>query len=201
MEKAFNFGPQSILVARRLAAAYEARDNFDGANDVLLKCLDHNIGNHDLHAQIGTNYVRKAMDNANSELLRNAIFHLGRALQAGDRRYEERFWYARALFLEGDYAEARKQFSITKAAPLPTRQKRETRGSVRNNGEIVTYLGEITQAFELFGFVSCEELAGRVFVDIRDLPAGSLQVGAILTFSLNFNYFGAVAKEIEISMI
>lgn len=201
LEKAFNFGPQSILVARRLAAAYEARDDFDGANDVLLKCLNHNIGNHDLHAQIGMNYVRKAADNIDAELLRNASFHLGRSIQAGDRRYEERFWYARALFLENNYAEARKLFAITKDAPLPTRQKRETRGFVRKDGKLVTYLGEITQVFDLFGFITCDELAGKVFVDARDVPTGSLQTGAVVSFVLGFNYFGAVAKELEISLI
>src|SRR5690606_31562246 len=154
-----------------------------------------------LHAQIGMNYVRKAADTTDPELLRNATFHLGRALQAGDRRYDERFWYARALFLEGNYAEARKHFALTKDAPLPTRQKRETRGFVRKGGKVVTYLGEMTQAFDLFGFITCDELAGDVFVDVRDLPAGSLQVGAVVSFALGFNYFGAVAKEIEISMI
>ena len=201
LERAFSLSPQSVLVAKRLAAAYEARDDFDLANDVLLKCLQHNTGNHELHAHVAKNYVKKAADEMDPEIIQLANYHFSRALQPGDNRYEERFWYARGLFLEGNYDQSRQQFAVTKESPVPTKRKREARGFVRRNKKPLNFLGEISQVFDLSGFIRCDDLAGEVYVDARDLPVNSLKIGTVLEFALAFNYFGAIAKDIKVNII
>jgi tetratricopeptide (TPR) repeat protein len=201
LEKAFQFSPQSVLAARRLAAAYEATDDFDRANDVLRKCIEFNVHNHDLHLQIAMNYTRKADGVIDADVLQSANFHFARGLTTGDRRWNERFWYARGLFLIGDGVTSRAQFSMLKEAPLAITHKREVRGAARAKSGPTSYIGDVIRVTETYAFISCKDLADNIFVHLAEVPCDRLTPHDIVTFNLAFTYWGPIAQDIQTSLL
>lgn len=199
LEKAFKAKPQSVLVARRLASAYLARNKLPEAQKVLLTSLEHNPTNADLHYEVARLNLetRDFVDDPGSRAL--LLHHLIRSVQRGDKRYDRRFWYARELFLNGHGGEAKSAFDDLANSPIPFALKRDVRGEARiSEGTIKRYTGVVRKLGDTYCFLRSDELPRDVYASIDDFPGGKVVEGGRVSFSLAFNMFGPVALDLQL---
>jgi tetratricopeptide (TPR) repeat protein len=199
LEAAFNGKPQSVFVARRLASAYEARNELKKARDVLVRCLDYNPGNVDIHYEIAKNYL-SSQDYVDDSSARDIILHhLVRSVQKGDKRYDRRFWYARELFLHGHGGEAKSIFDDLRNAPIPFHLKAKPRGEVRvSDGSLQRYSGRVRKVWATYCFIQTGELPRDIYAFTDDFPASTVVEGMRVAFCLTFTMFGPLAFNIEL---
>lgn len=198
LEKAFAYSPRSVLVARRLSAAYLARGNIPKATSVLLECINHNVGNRDLHYDVAKVILAELDDRFIPDRNQVLIHHLSRSFLSGDKKYDPRFWLARSYLLDGNVTGATNLFNQLKEARIPYAQRKNLRGTVKNEkGEIQRYTGTIGEVRDSFGFLRSEELNSSVYFSPDDVPDRLCKHGQRVRFALSFNMFGPVAIDIE----
>ncbi len=200
-EKAFSANPRSTLTANRLSRIKRSKGQYADARYVLQRCLEHNPGAQDLHYQLAM-VIRESQPDADQIESEIVAHHLRRSFTEGDGNWQAQFWYARQLSVSGKYETARPLFRALAEAPIPYREKKEERGTVRTgNGSPQVFLGRVTR---LRGgtFLRCDALNLSAYfspVDLDPEVAELLVVGDTVRFELAFNLLGPVAKEIHLS--
>ncbi len=199
-ERAYRSNPRSTRTADRLARIKRAKGNYDEAQTILQKCLEHNPGANQIHYQLAMT-IRESRPDADFTESDTIVRHLRRAIGGGGQSRQAKFWYARQLTISGRYDEARGIFRELANAPIPFREKKELRGFVRAaDGSARPYTGSVTR---LVGgtFLRCEAPNLSAYFAPEDLDADMidlLSVGDTVQFDLAFNLLGPVAVNIRV---
>jgi hypothetical protein len=91
----------------------------------------------------------------------NPIEHLKRSFTEGDNHYEAQFWYARELFLRGQFADAAKLFNaINDNAPGRFRTRA---AAIVERGAPVLYECRIVRKEEGYAFVQIAQFPRDIF--------------------------------------
>lgn len=193
LEKAFRSNPRQDWLAVRLAKRYIEAGDFEGAARVLTTCLQSNPSSKLAHLEYGRLLQRTGGASA------DVLDHLRRSFTQGDTSYEGQFWYARELFLQGRFDDAKKLFStIHERAPGVFRQ-RSSEPSLDGSKKAANYDGRINRLEEGYAFVRIAHFPDDVFAsraesDIKSWEA--LRSGEAVTCELAFCRRGARAVKI-----
>lgn len=111
LERAVDLNPSRDHLAVRLARKYEEAGELEKSKSILEKCLLNNPSSKPAHLRLGHVLVKTGERS-------RAIDHLRLSFTTGDDRYDAQFWYARELYIQGEYDEASKRFrDLHKYAP------------------------------------------------------------------------------------
>jgi len=195
LEKAFRANKRSSYIASRLSKIYENDDKTDKAIDVLRQCLDCNPSDKYLNYRLAVMLMK--LPEAKSSEIKH---HLRRSFTQGDSNYAAQFWYARLLYLEGEFSDAIEQFKILSDAKIDIRIKKEPRGIVTAGKETIRFSGVITHLESTYGFLVRDGINDRFFTyfSFSDKSVWtSLKTQDRVTFNIGFNYRGPVALNIK----
>lgn len=194
LEKAFRLNPRQDWLAVRLARRYDDAGEAARGLATLDQCLKENPSS-------------KAARFAKAKMLLNtggdrkeAIDNLKRSFTEGDNNYEAQFWYARELFLEGDFAASKKLFdSINDKAPGRFRNIAAERVD-DSGGKGTLYNGKLERLEDGYAFVRVTHFPSALFASRGDSDPSDwalLRVGVAVGFNLAFSRRGARAIAVK----
>jgi tetratricopeptide (TPR) repeat protein len=194
LKRAFGRNKRSPYIASRLAKMYEHIEKNEEAIAVLKECVEANPSDKDINFRLAM--VLSNTAHANEAEIKH---HLRRSFTKGDNRYHAQFWYARCLYLEGDFEGANEIFKNLSDANIDIRLKREPRGKLKKDRESVRYSGAVTRIEATYGFIQRDGYGDRIFIyryHNHALEWEKLEFQTRVTFELAFNYRGPVALEV-----
>ena len=160
LERAFNLNPRQDWLAVRLSRMYHEAGELQKSKAVLNTCLQVHPSSKSAHLQLGR------ILSASGESDR-AIEHLRRGFTLGDNRFDALFWYARELFLRGEFDEADELFAtLQERAPGNFRTRRT--GTVKKSGRTVVYDCRVNRKEEGYAFLSVPQFPKALFASRAD---------------------------------
>lgn len=198
LEKAFNLNKSSPYIALRLASFYEREDNISEATRVVKEALQATQGDRDLNFRYGM-----LLQKSNDSNLSDVIYYLRRSFTEGDSRYLAQFWYARALYLNKEFPEAKKYFNILSTANIAPDIKKQPSGILKNGNKHLYFEGAIKSTEISYGFIKRDGLSDEIFFyrfddSNHDKIWDNLNRGKRVSFRIGFTYSGPIAVNIAI---
>ncbi len=154
LERAFGLNPRQDWLAVRLSRRYRDSGDMSNAERVLKECLNDNPSSKMAHFEIGR-ILSESRDP-------NAITHLRSSFTSGDNNYEAQFWYARELFLQKHFDEAKEAFNNLHER-APSRFRRVGGIPVKRDGSLVKYEGSIIRKEDGYAFLRFSEFLEDIF--------------------------------------
>ena len=194
LERAFNLNPRQDWLAVRLARKYVDSGDIENGKRVLSICLHDNPGSKVSHLEMGR-ILAFTGDTT------GAIEHLRRSFTEGDSYYEGQFWYARELFIQGHYDEAKRLFSAL-GNRSPGRFRTRAGAPVESGGNMVLYEGQMRRKEEGYGFIRLVHVTEDVFAsrsESKTTDWDALYAGVSVEAGLAFNRRGARAISVRSS--
>ena len=144
LERAFGLNPRQDWLAVRLSRRYRDSGDMFNAERVLKECLNDNPSSKMAHFEIGR-ILSESRDP-------NAVTHLRSSFSSGDNNYEAQFWYARELFLQKRFDEAKEMFNnLHEHAPSSFRGVGGI--PVKRDGSLVEYEGSVMRKEDGYAFL------------------------------------------------
>ena len=198
LKHVLEMNPGDGFVSIRLARYYQKIRLIEDAKKVLVRCLENNPTNREVHVQLG-----RILGEENEYGRRDEIRdHLRRGFTPGDANYNAQFWYARHEFLYGDIEVSRGLFSSLSNAKVSPGTKQKTRGKVRNeDGTPKRFRGTVRKMMESYCFAACPELRDNVFIHPSSFIEGQWEaVTGIseLEFELMFSFRGPIGSNVTV---
>ena len=170
----------------------------EDAKAVLVRCLQDNSNNRQVHFQLAMLYMNQPSESQRSLILD----HLRRSFTTGDHNFEAQFWYAREAFLDGKYDEAARVFRGLTDAPIPSKEKTEIRGIIldKDRRESV-YIAEVVNVEATYTFVKCRDFPDNMFVHrstVRGEDWDKLRRGSRIACTIGFNLRGPTAATVRL---
>jgi len=194
LKKAFGSNKRSPYLAITLSRLHEGVGNVDDAVDVLKQCVEANPADKNINFELARLLNKQGAPKAEIK------HHLRRSYTQGDSNYEAQFWFARILYLEGDFIEAKNTFSSLANKNIDINFKRKPRGLVKENKEIIRYRGIILRKESSYCFVTRDLTQDSIFAHMyftkKDIWESLSQHQRVI-FSIGFNYRGPVALDLE----
>jgi tetratricopeptide (TPR) repeat protein len=191
LEKAFSSNPRQDWLAVRLARRYFQSGQVDQSLEVLEKCLQDNPSSKIAHLQLGR-IMLETGDVA-------AIEHLRRGFTEGDNQFEAQFWYARQLFLTGEYSSAEQAFgNLNERAPGRFRTRADT--FVEKEGGPSEFNGTIARKEEGYAFINIPPFPRGIFASRSESDPESWELlsrGDNAKCNIAFNRRGPRAVMVE----
>jgi tetratricopeptide (TPR) repeat protein len=194
LEKAFRNNPRQDWLAVRLSRRFAEAGDLVNAKGVLETCLGDNPSSKSAHFELAR--VLQGSGGPSDDILA----HLRRSFTEGDNHYEAQFWYARELFVQDRFDDAKRMFaSLHEHAP----------GAFRNGskahvesapGEVRTYNGRVERLEEGYGFIRIPQFPDAVFAsraDSRNESWARLRSGATVRCAVEFSRRGPRATSLE----
>lgn len=195
LEKAFARNKRSPYIALRLAKIYSSNQELAKAIATLRACIEMNPDDKDLNFNIAM-LLNDDPSAAKTELR----YHLRKSFTMGDSNHAAQFWYARYIYLEGEYQEALKIFNLLKDVNVDSRLKQGPRGIVKNGNKPVRFSGVITKLEASYAFITRDKFQDRIFTrhdySLQD-DWVSFRRGDRIVFELAFNYRGPTALHLK----
>jgi len=195
LRSAFSKNKNPYLAAR-LAKLYLNSKEDSKAIQVLKECLDVNPNEKFIHYRLAMVLMK-----TESESLSVIKYHLNKSFMKGDKNYSAQFWYARCLYLDGNYDQAYDYFNYLRRVTIDIRILKEPRGKIKENGDSKNFGGSISKVETSYAFIFIDGHQYNIFThqsysqteDWKDLKTGRR-----VTFHLAFNYFGPVAINVQL---
>jgi tetratricopeptide (TPR) repeat protein len=193
LERAFALNPRQDWLAIRLAKRYEGAGDLAKATEVLSRCLKENPDSRRAHLALA-HLLRQG-----SVPAQGVIDHLKRSFVPGDNNFEGQFWYARELFLRGQFDDAKALFdSINERAPGRFRTNSDAVHS-NTDGSPATHNGQVARKEEGYAFVRMIDFGHDVFASKADsarLEWDRVRSGSQVQCFLAFSRRGARATKL-----
>ncbi len=189
LEKAVSQNTKFSFLAVQLADCYLGAGEVDKARAVFEQAL--NINRNDRHL----NYRFALFLDGHGGSIADIAYFLKRSFSPGDRNYDAQIRYGRALFLKGDYEEARKEFASlrnNKNAPYVFGQKLYDAG--------VAFTGSVTALRHSHVFVTETKSQQSIFVPRDNVKAEhwrQLTEGSKVKLRIAFNARGPIGFDCE----
>jgi tetratricopeptide (TPR) repeat protein len=197
LERAFEANRRSPFIALRLARWYDGEGKREAAIRTLRECLEGNPSDKAVNFRLAMLLMGRSSLDDHAD-----IKHcLRKAFTRGDNRYAAQFWYARLLFLEGDYAGASELFDELAEARVSAPVKRDIKGKVLEGHVASRFSGTVIRREASYALIKSDRHSKTIFA-----PGGATDVGmwtrlsahVRVTFELAFNYRGPVAQSIKL---
>lgn len=194
--RAFNRNPRSEWVAIRLSEHLADSQNLDEAKNILQRCIRENPSSKSVNFALAKLYMRHGSTKEKSQI--QQLLH--RSFTLGDSHFNAQFWYARELFLSGDFVKANEMFKALRHASVSPATRNRVRGLIRDkNGKVRRFRGEVSKKEEAYLFVKARDIPRDVFCHVSQASEeiwGGLRVGTIVEFEVGFSMRGAVAARV-----
>jgi len=196
LEHAFSNNKGSPFIAVRLASLYENKSNDpERAIIVLSECVDAKPSNK------YANYnLAMLLAKYHPEMKAAIKMHLKRSFTDGDSNYAAQFWYARFLYIDDPFGEAKKYFNALAQARLNPEIKEAFRGLITDAGKAMIFCGVVSKKEHSFGFIRRDGYQDIVFVhrnDIDEREWEDLRGGNRVEFEMGFSYRGPKARYVR----
>jgi len=195
LEKAFSINKRSSYIAVRLANTYVHKGNKEAAVKVLRECIDANPS--DKYANYKLAMLLADMKESNPADIK---YCLRNAFTTGDNNYIAQFWYARFVYLEGNFSEAREIFNKLSQLNIDARTINKPRGTVINGNKPKVFSGSISKLENSWGFILRDQQHDRIFAFGKysdNLEWQKLSINKRINFELAFCYRGPTALHIR----
>lgn len=195
LQKAFASNKGSPFIAVRLANLYEKENEPEEARKVLSECVDTKPSDK------YSNYnLALLLQKYHPEEMADIKIHLRRSFTDGDSNYAAQFWYARLLYLETPFGEAKKYFSSLSQARINPEIRDAIRGVVTDGETNTTFYGVIAKKEHSYAFLKRDGYQDTIFIhrnDIYDTLWEQLKEGNRIQFEMGFSYRGPKARNIK----
>jgi cold shock CspA family protein len=195
LEHAFSNNKGSSFIAVRLASLHENSNESEQAIKVLSECVDakppDKYANYNLAMLLGKYHP---------EMKAAIKMHLRRSFTDGDTNYAAQFWYARFLYVEDPFGEAKKYFTTLAQARLNPEITDAFRGPITDSGKPVIFQGVVSKKEHSFGFIKRDGYQDMVFVHSNDVDERAwedLKEGNRVEFEMGFSYRGPKARYVR----
>ena len=191
---AFNSNMASPFIALRLAGFLEREGDIKAALDVLSKALEKVSNDYELNYKYGL--LLQESQNSNFELVE---YHLRRGFTMGDTRYQAQYWYARAVYINGNIPKAKEIFSQLSKVTVSPDIKRYTRGLIWDSGVPKVFEGVIKTVSTSSAFIARDRFSDYIFVYRYDSDGNNNLIWDLLSekprvrFNICFTYYGPQA--------
>lgn len=190
LEKAVVNHAKFTFLAVQLAECYLKSNEIEKAKSTFEKALDTNRNNRDL------NYRYARFLDTHGGSFSDIAYYLKRAFSPGDRNYDAQLRYCRALFLKGDYEEARIEFL----------NLRNSRGAPYAFGQRLyeapgTFSGTVTEIRNSHIFVKESKSLQTIYIprtNVKPRSWSRLAQGGKVSFCLAFNVRGPIGFDCEL---
>lgn len=163
LERAFRLNPRQDWLAIRLSRRYHDSGDIVNAKRILEECLNDNPSSKIAHFEIGR-ILSESRD-------LGAVTHLRSSFTSGDNNYEAQFWYARELFLQKRFDEAKELFNNLHER-APSRFRRSGGIPVKQGGNLVEYEGSIIRKEGDYAFLKFSEFPENIFASRAESDPG-----------------------------
>jgi len=197
LKKAFALNPRQDWIAVRLARKLMSKGDIPGGRKILTDCLDANPGSKWAHLEIAMSYINSS-DRAERSL---CIEHLRRSFSEGDSNFNAQFWFARELFLAGEYPEAKKLFRRLKDTPVPPNLKRRIRGIVLDkDGRAAQFAAAVIKREDTYCLLRSPSFGEALLLHVSNFSEDwqKLTLGTELEIAVGFTMTGAQAAEAKL---
>ena len=197
IQRAFAKNPRSEWVATRLSRRLIETAKYSQAKDVLRQCLDENPSSKAVNFALARFY----MDHGDQHEKKQILQLLRRSFTQGDTHWDAQYWYARELFLRGQFEDSNSMFRKLSMLPIRPSERNRIRGWILDSeGNIKKYRARIERKEETYLFASAESLGQNVFCHssqaVEDLWS-TLNVGDSISVQVGFNMRGPSARVTE----
>ena len=185
----------SPFLAIRYAKLLKNHDKLPEAIKALTLTLELNPNDRDVNYQLAS--LKRREDPLNFD---SYIYLYRRAFTKGDTRYEAQFWYARALYLSGDFPKAKEIFKDLSTARMSPKAKNKIRGIVNSNEDMTVFTGIIVKQEDSYAFIQRNKYGDDIFF-YRDSSISNwdeYRIGTNVIFNLAFNYKGTICVNVKI---
>lgn len=192
LERAFSINPRQDWIAVRLVRMYLEIGDVERSIEILRKCLDNKPDSKMAHFELGKIYIR-------IEEKERTLHHLSKSFTKGDSNFEAQFWYARELFLQGNYDKAKEMFSALHEKS-PGRFKTRATACVNQDGTPIRYKCHIERYEEGYAFLKLNHFPENIFASRTDSEISEwnkLDRGVHAQCSVSFTRRGPRATSIE----
>lgn len=183
-------------LAARLAELYQHSEEDSKAIQVLKECLDVYPNEKYIHYKLAM-----VLMETESENLSEIKYHLNKSFIKGDKNYSAQFWYARCLYLDGNYDQAYEHFNYLRNAIIDIRIKKTPRGRIEESGYLKNFGGNLSRIEASYAFIFIDGHQDNIFTHQSYNQAKDwkyLKAGRRVTFHLAFNYFGPLAIRVRL---
>lgn len=195
LKAAFEANKASPYIAIRYAKLLEKNDEVGDAISALTAALELNPNDRDLNFHLAT-----LLRFENPTNYKSFIYLYRRSFTQGDTRYEAQFWYARSLYLDGEYVKAQNVFEDLSVARMPPYVKNKARGVVNSTLDKIKYHGEIVKQEASYAFVRRNKFGDEIFFHRKSSIKNwnDFKIGTPIEFSLDFNYKGPICVDVKL---
>lgn len=197
LKKAFNINKRNPYIALRLARMHETNESLEDAIKVLKDCLEENPNDKSINFKLAM-----LLSGVYHVINPDIKHHLRRSFTEGDSNFVAQFWFARLLYLEGDFEGARKLFRNLDNRNIDIRIKREPRGLVKHpDGSNVMFQGFISSLESSYGFIIRDGDQQRIFLHSSNSTNDEwleYKVDKRVNFNLAFTYKGPLALHVKL---
>lgn len=193
LQKAFNSNKNSPFIAIRYATILNYNSETNLELDVLKEALKASPNDRDLHFTIG-----KILVELDSENINDVLYHLRRSFTIGDSRHDAQFLYARALYMNGQFNDAKSIFEELKNIPIAPHIKRQPRSFLKRTGKKQQFSGIIKKIELSYGFILRDTIGDSIYFNNSESNSELyLSREDRVTFHIAFTYVGPIAVNIK----
>lgn len=194
LKKAFDANKASPYLAIRYAKLLEQQNQIEIAINALSETLELNPNNRDVNYQLAS--LKRRNDPLNFD---SYIYLYRRAFTKGDTRYEAQFWYARSMYLNGDFEKGKEIFKDLSIARMSPMAKNRTRGILRKGNKQENFTGVIARQENSYAFIQRDRFGDDIFFHRSPSIENWYQfkVGVKVKFNLAFNYKGPICINVK----
>ena len=195
LERAWQSGPRSSIVAVRLAHHYANKNEAERSLEVLQSALQRNPDDRLAHLEMAKHLIHEEPDR--TEAINQ---HFALSYAPNDQHFEARHLHAQYLFLIGKPLDAQNLFStIDRTAPMKFRRRAATRDNIVSE-QLPRHQGTIVTLKATMAFIHSAAYPTDIFAHANNTHHEiwrALRSGDGITFKLRFNRSGPVALGIE----
>jgi cold shock CspA family protein len=189
LRSAFDSNKGSPFIAVRLASLYENAGKTDDAIKVLSDCIDIKPADRYTNFNLAMLFLKYHPEDTGTIKI-----HLKRSFSDGDSNYAAQFWYARLLYIENPFGEAKKYFDILGLARVDPKIRDMTRGVITDNNKPIVFTGVVGTKEFSFGFIKRDGFQDSIFMHNSDIDYrewDEIKTGMRVQFEMGFSYRGA----------
>jgi cold shock CspA family protein len=194
LDRAFSVNKGSTYVAIRLAKLYEKNLKPEKAIATLTDCVDARPSDRFANYNLAVLLLEYNPTN-----ILDIKLHLRRSFTDGDANYIAQFWYARTLYLNNEFEDAKRYFDKLGKAQIDPKVKNYIRGVITQDGKPTIFHGVISGKEYSYGFIKRDGPQDSIFIYGADIDASiweSLALGNRVNFELGFSYKGPKARNV-----
>jgi cold shock CspA family protein len=192
LQKANQTNPASQYVAKSFSRLLEKNNDFEGARRVLMQVLNTLPGDKGVNASlarlIDDHYPDEAMES-------EACWR--RSFTKGDTNYTSQYFFARRLWLNDKFDEAKDIFQTLKLARVSRDVKTEISGWIIDGANMKKFSGTVYRKESDYAWITPSGQSRAIFLHCSNVNSedwARIVPGNNVTFAIGFNYMGPAAS-------